>query len=74
MRLADCGEASQSLYSVNRVNVTVSARARCSGRVSESCDEEGALATAVDADEGIGGPESALLTWFLDRFSKEVEV
>ena len=35
MRLADCGEASQSLYSVNRVEVTVSARARCSRRVSE---------------------------------------
>jgi hypothetical protein len=35
MRLADYEKASQSLNSVNRVEVTVLARARCSGRV---CD------------------------------------
>jgi len=38
MRLADCREASQSLYSVNRVEATVSARARCSGRVCSRFD------------------------------------
>jgi hypothetical protein len=27
-----------------------------------SCDEDGALATAADADKEVGGPESVLLT------------
>jgi hypothetical protein len=27
-----------------------------------SCDKDGALATAADADREVGGPESALLT------------